>query len=480
MCTKKCIRRFQSHFIKFKTPLLLYFPAKIKQTPKSMEEAWAWEEALDVDDSDLPSLLRPCKRRLHRQQDSISTSTSTAAAGFSLSQPVLEPCSNASKTQVENQAESPVRVLESSSSDSRNKSEQSRPIPGPAGAVQSAMLQKTIDRRNHDFSSDQFANPIATQEYIRRAVEDAPEFDEDFSSNAWISALRFVGTTDGVIPSIPLSSIKECKTLGKAEQVVAVIKSCTQNSLGGMMVTLKDPTGTIGASVHHKVIGEGNFGKDFYVGSVVILQKVAIFSASTSTQYLNILLRNVLKVFNKDKGSAPQNNGLRQSITYAVPGCSRRAGSLEKITPELGTTCQVMDEDREANSHHNSQIEEEALLPGNAKRSSRSSVVENVAKSNDPTILWQDSSQELHELAAIKKTANVNQGCPGENDGSQRLSTPQDSLSGNDAAKHMMMKQIGQETRDGGNQNQQLLAAATSIPQWTDEQLEELFAGDDD
>lgn len=158
-----------------------------------MEEAWAWEEALDVDDSDLPSLLRPCKRRLHRQQDSISTSTSTAAAGFSLSQPVLEPCSNASKTQVENQAESPVRVLESSSSDSRNKSEQSRPIPGPAGAVQSAMLQKTIDRRNHDFSSDQFANPIATQEYIRRAVEDAPEFDEDFSSNAWISALRFVG-----------------------------------------------------------------------------------------------------------------------------------------------------------------------------------------------------------------------------------------------------------------------------------------------
>lgn len=167
-------------------------------------------------------------------------------------------------------------------------------------------------------------------------------------------------------------------------------------------------------------------------------------------------------------------------MPFDIIGCSRRAGSLEKITPELGTTCQVMDEDREANSHHNSQIEEEALLPGNAKRSSRSSVVENVAKSNDPTILWQDSSQELHELAAIKKTANVNQGCPGENDGSQRLSTPQDSLSGNDAAKHMMMKQIGQETRDGGNQNQQLLAAATSIPQWTDEQLEELFAGDDD
>ena len=36
----------------------------------------------------------------------------------------------------------------------------------------------------------------------------------------------------------------------------------------------QDPTGTIDASIHHRVISEGNFGKDLSVGAVLILQKV--------------------------------------------------------------------------------------------------------------------------------------------------------------------------------------------------------------
>lgn len=36
----------------------------------------------------------------------------------------------------------------------------------------------------------------------------------------------------------------------------------------------QDPTGTIGASIHHTVLSEGDFGKSITVGSVLVLQKV--------------------------------------------------------------------------------------------------------------------------------------------------------------------------------------------------------------
>jgi hypothetical protein len=59
---------------------------------------------------------------------------------------------------------------------------------------------------------------------------------------------------------------------------VAIVKTCTPNGLGDVMVTLKDPTGTIDASVHRKVISESEFGRDIRVGAVVILKQVCCFS----------------------------------------------------------------------------------------------------------------------------------------------------------------------------------------------------------
>ncbi|KAI7730505.1 hypothetical protein M8C21_007095, partial [Ambrosia artemisiifolia] len=87
-------------------------------------------------------------------------------------------------------------------------------------------------------------------------------------------------------------------------QVVAVIKSCTPNGLGDMTVALKDPTGTASGTIHHKVLTEGDFRKGICVGSVLILQKVSVFSPSRSTHYLNITKRNLVKVFYKDGGSS--------------------------------------------------------------------------------------------------------------------------------------------------------------------------------
>lgn len=148
-----------------------------------------WEESLDLDDSDIPSLLRPCKR-LHRHQH--QTPISAAA----LSQPTLKPCSN--RPQTEEEEESVGRQ-----NSCPNSTERRRIIPGPAGAVQSAMLQKSRDRekRQQQLLSSQSCNvdPISTQEYIRRAVENAPEFDDDFSSNPWLSALQFIGSFHRII-----------------------------------------------------------------------------------------------------------------------------------------------------------------------------------------------------------------------------------------------------------------------------------------
>ncbi|MBA0790178.1 hypothetical protein Gohar_014843 [Gossypium harknessii] len=101
----------------------------------------------------------------------------------------------------------------------------------------------------------------------------------------------------------PLSWIKTEPKLGnrKVAQVVAIIKSCTPNGLGDLMVTLKDPTGTIDASIHGKVLVDGRFAKDITVGTVLILQKVSVFSPMCSARYLNITLNNVVKSLSRSQ-----------------------------------------------------------------------------------------------------------------------------------------------------------------------------------
>lgn len=83
-------------------------------------EPW---EALDIDDSDLSGFLRPCNRR---------------------------------------HSETPL-------------------IPGPAGAVQSAMMQRRTA-----------ADPLPTQEFVRRVLQNGHHTDRDFNANPWLSALQFL------------------------------------------------------------------------------------------------------------------------------------------------------------------------------------------------------------------------------------------------------------------------------------------------
>ena len=107
-----------------------------------------------------------------------------------------------------------------------------------------------------------------------------------------------------------LGDIRSFINKGKVEQVVAIIKSCTPNALGDLTVTVKDLSGEISGTIHHKIINEGDYGKDITVGAALILRNVSVFSPK-SGHYLNITRKNLVKVFKKD----------------TLPGCS---GILEE------------------------------------------------------------------------------------------------------------------------------------------------------
>ncbi|GKF35160.1 zf-CCHC domain-containing protein [Tanacetum coccineum] len=206
---------------------------------------YPWEFSLDIDDSDLPST------------------------------PILRP-SSSTRVEPSSSTPNPVRI-----------------IPGPACIVQQAKLLK-----ENVFILDSDGALMSTQEYIQKVVEDVGE-DDDFKSGSWVSATNYVNANGGTITGY-LGDIKNFMKNGKLDQVVAIVKSCSLNVLGDLTVTMKDLSGTIPETVHHKVIGECGNGNDITVRAALILANVLVFSLKSSIHYLNITKRNVVKVFSKD------------------------------------------------------------------------------------------------------------------------------------------------------------------------------------
>ncbi|GJZ17469.1 F-box domain containing protein [Tanacetum coccineum] len=168
-----------------------------------------------------------------------------------------------------------------------------RIIPGPAGLVQRAKLLK-----ENVFILDPDEALMSTQEYMQNVVEDVGE-DANFNSGAWVSATNYVivfgGTVTGCLGDIDNFLKKE-----KLEQVVAIVKSCYPNALGDLNVTLEDLSGTVPGIIHYKVLDVGSYGKDITVGAAMILANVLVFTPKPSEHYLNIIKRNMVKVFRKD------------------------------------------------------------------------------------------------------------------------------------------------------------------------------------
>ncbi|GJZ00408.1 transposase, MuDR, MULE transposase domain protein, partial [Tanacetum coccineum] len=172
-----------------------------------------------------------------------------------------------------------------------------RIIPGPAGLVQRAKKLK-----ENVFILDPDGVLMSTQEYMQKVIEDVGE-DSDFNSGAWINATNYALSTGGTVTGC-LGDINNFLKKGKLKQVVAIVKSCSSNCLGDLNVTMKDLSGTVRGTLHHKLLDVGTYGKDIDVGAVMILANVSVFTLKPSEHYLNITKKNVVKVFRKDTVSS--------------------------------------------------------------------------------------------------------------------------------------------------------------------------------
>ncbi|PON79143.1 nuclear localized protein [Trema orientale] len=418
------------------------------------EEPW---EALDVDDSDLP-FLRPCKRQ-----------------NFS---PLSHSSSSQTKPSSPPPSPSPAPLL----------------IPGPAGAVQAAMHRRA--RGHRSFSGARDEDPVPTQEYIKRVLEngDARE-DDDFRANPWLSALEFLrteGMVDGncASPGTPLGSIKNGLHSDRVALVVAIIKSCTPNGLGGLMLTLKDPTGTMGASIHRKVLCEGEFGKIITVGAVLVLQKVAVFAPLRSAFYLNITLNNMVKVISKDSGPSMKHNYAPSTFRYAAESSeSSKKSDIPQPMLSLERTEGIMNNLRKNSefrgSVNSNRVLADLVVPENSCSSDdicRNSVasaekeslsmkqvmVNGITKTvvTENTI-YNDQVFVTNEQPSVCDPAKAN-------NSSCSIKVP--------IATENLFEVPGDEEPDitcGTKKQRQLTVSRTSVPDWTDEQLDELSAFDE-
>nr|GEZ84161.1 hypothetical protein [Tanacetum cinerariifolium] len=116
---------------------------------------------------------------------------------------------------------------------------------------------------------------MSTQQYIDKVVEDVGD-DDDFKSAAWVSVTNYINTFGGTVTRC-LGDVNNFLKNGKLELVVGIVKSCSPNILGDLNVTMKDLSGTIPRTIHHKVIGMGGYGNDITVGAAMILTNVFVF-----------------------------------------------------------------------------------------------------------------------------------------------------------------------------------------------------------
>ncbi|QCD93033.1 hypothetical protein DEO72_LG5g1104 [Vigna unguiculata] len=161
-------------------------------------------------------------------------------------------------------------------------------IPGPAGNVQAAMINRDDEEAE---STQQFARDIASATYER-----------DFKSNPWLWAEQFIKfhglLKEGKIENA--TQLGSCKCTTILSFVACIVKQCKPNRLGDMQISIKDTSATVWASVHRKVLLNPEFGQHLRVGAVLLLHTVAAFSPRPRLCYVNITAHNIVKIFKAD------------------------------------------------------------------------------------------------------------------------------------------------------------------------------------
>ncbi|KAH7849169.1 hypothetical protein Vadar_014053 [Vaccinium darrowii] len=121
-------------------------------------------------------------------------------------------------------------------------------IPGPAGVLQEAM-----ERR----AAGEGVETMNIQEFLNRAHTVESE-DTDFMDNsAWLTAVRQGYLQDPKYTD--LATVNKMSNLKRVPLVVALVKSCVRNQLGEPLLELKDPTGSVWATIHWKAYDEELF-----------------------------------------------------------------------------------------------------------------------------------------------------------------------------------------------------------------------------
>ncbi|XP_017246261.1 uncharacterized protein LOC108217875 [Daucus carota subsp. sativus] len=413
-----------------------------------MEENW---ESLDVDDSDLPSLiLRPCSNSNKHNHNHIS------------------------QPQQQHHQQQPQRTPPLISP---------RLIPGPAGKIQAAMNRKRLHHSDSPL--------LPTQDFLLKAAQCSDlsfQDDDDFKADAWLRALRFLGnaqstTKDFVLQTTPLSRVGSSLPDGIVNQVVAIINSCTPNGLGDMTVTLKDTTGLIDATIHRKVLTESEFAKDISVKAAIILKKVSIFAPSSKTVYLNITRSNVVKVFHKDVTPASGNtNVVAPRVTYLPPDISKKSRVLEdELAQEHGRTKEIMHEVCQVatggrNWLLDNQKKNGSLLPESG--SDEFGRVKNTSTQNKA--FWArecSATTEIYEKAGAD-VAGDNHMTLDSNEKRPKVNNLSEGHKNSVFVGNLNMDH-GDETQQTDKAVKQSCISKVSLPQWTDEQLLELFEDDE-
>ncbi|QCE10171.1 hypothetical protein DEO72_LG10g1397 [Vigna unguiculata] len=161
-------------------------------------------------------------------------------------------------------------------------------IPGPTGNVQAAMINRD---KEHVQSTQEFARDIASATYER-----------DFKSNPWLWAEQFIKfhglLKEGKIANA--TQLASCKCTSILPFVACIVKQCKPNGLGDMQISIKDTSATVWASVHRKVLLNPKFEQDLTVGAVLLLHTVVAFSPRPRLCYVNITVRNIVKILKAD------------------------------------------------------------------------------------------------------------------------------------------------------------------------------------
>ena len=174
-------------------------------------------------------------------------------------------------------------------------------------------------RKTTDIPEGVYDGVMETQEYIWKAVHDVGE-DSDFNCGPWVRALEYMKPDEDCLMIGYFADVKKFLKKGKLDKVVAIIKSCTPNVLGDLTVTLKDVSGLMSGTIHHKVLNDERFEKRMVVGSVLILHNVSVFSPKQSgNHYLNITIKNIVKVFSPDDTVPNNGSGVGSSESVIAP-----------------------------------------------------------------------------------------------------------------------------------------------------------------